>query len=320
MGGDSPLQQYEKIKASGGLNPVQQTEYDALLKSAGGSSGGANTASYDQLLKSLPKAADYANQINTGINNDFQTYLDAINKAPKAADTYQANLEAAGIPNLQKTASSLQGQVYSLEDALRAVEGNVAGTTQNSLVTQAQRAGMIEARQKPLQENLGTISTALGRITDAINQGKSDALTLTGLSQQDSKMVLDAYSKKLDIAMTQGAQSLQAFISDTNNVLNTTLAKIHRGEQVSDQEAQNAFELLKLNKTAELELENAKATADLGGDNSKRYITLGDGTQLYDTQTNQIIASNAKDYKAGGGTGSTGGSIGSGGSGRVGDL
>lgn len=238
---------------------------------------------YDDLLKSIPKATDYANTINTGVNKSFDEYLNTVKSAPTSLDSYTKNLESSGIPQLQKTQSTLQGQIYDLEDTLRRVEPNVAATTRNSVVTEGQRRGMVEARQKPLVENLGWLGQSLGRVSSAVSEGKSNALTLTGLGQQDSQRVLDAYKQKLDVAISQGAQSLQAFIHDSDNILNVSLAKIQRGEQVSDQEAQNAFSLLQMQKQAEL------ASQKTGTDT--QMVDLGGRKVLIDSQTGKEINS-----------------------------
>lgn len=300
----------QPIKPNYAPNTVNQTvEYGGVtwkgqpggdwVQQSGGGTSGANLASYDSLINGLPKATDLTKTIDTNENNAFNDYLSYLKSQPGSAQNYKSNLEAAGIPNLQKAQTSLTGQMYSLEDAIRNVEPQVAATTQNSLVTEGQRQGIVQEKLNPLQKNYGTISTALGRVSQAVSQGKADALTLTGLQQSDTQTFANAYKEKLALVSNQGSRALQAFIADNDRLLEVTLAKIHRGEQISDQEAQNAFQLMTLQKQAEIRMKELEFQASQGGDNG--LMTLSEGQTLYDPVTGQVKYTAPKTYKAGGG-------------------
>lgn len=276
---DTELQQLAKTDR----NPVQEGRYQELLKQSGG--GSTSTGSYDTLLTSLPKASDQVTAINKDIAGYANDYLNYAKNAPTSLDFYTKGLESAGIPQMRKTQSTLQAQIYDLEDTLRKVEPNVAATTQNSIVTEGQRQGMVEARQKPLVENLGWLGQSLGRVSSAIAEGTQQVLDLAQLNNQDQARVIDAYKVRLDTAMQQGSMSLQAFIHDSDNILNVTLAKIKRGEQISDQEAQNAFELLKMQKEAETRMNEAKFAASQP---NNQIIDLGARKVMVDANGNEI--------------------------------
>lgn len=258
-----------------------------------------DTSAYDNLLGTVGNATSnfQTNTVNPAENSAFNDYLNTIKSQPSSVDVYNQQLTAGGVPQLQKTSATLQGQIYNLQDTLSKVKPNIAATTGNSIVTQAQRDGMVTAAETPLNEQLGTLGTAEGRITDAITQGKADALTLTNLNSADQQKLVDAYKDKLTLAESQGAASLQAFTTDISNTLSVTLAKIQRGETVSDTEAANAFELLKIKDqaAADISVNNAKPTTT---SDANRYITVGDGAQVYDTQTGQIVANNPKSSTA----------------------
>ena len=274
------------------INPasgVWDDNYYASTHPSGGGGGGATTpsfdpAAYDNLLKTLPTASDYVSGVNAKEDSALNDYFGYLNSQETPLSFYTKLSEAQGIPAMRKTQSTLQGQIYDLEDTLRRVEPNITATTGNSLVTEAQRQGMVTAKQKPIIENLGWLGQSLGRVSSAITDATAQALNLTQLQQQGVQQFVDAYKTKLDVAMNQGAQGLQAFMNDTNNVLNVTLAKIHRGEQVSDTEAANAFELLKLQKTAEL---NMKADA---AKTSTEVVEANGRKLLIDKNTGKTIA------------------------------
>lgn len=252
----------------------------------GGASGGggANTAAYDDLLNKVPKATDFAAGLNTKEDSAVNDLFGYLNTQDSPLDFYTKISEAQGIPGLRKTQSTLQGQIYDLEDTLRRIEPNVTATTGQSLVTEAQRQGMVTEKQKPIIENLGWQSQSLGRVSGAITEANNQAVTLTGLNQQGQDRFIDAYKTKLDVAMSQGSRALQAFISDSDKIVTVTLAKIARGEKVSDQEAANAFELLKMQKQADLNIktEDAKSSTEI--------TEAGGRKLLVDKKTGKTIA------------------------------
>ena len=260
------------------------------------------TQSYDAVLKSIPKTQDFAQTLNQGENNAFNDYLSYLKSQPTSAENYSKNLEAAGVPSLQKAQTNLIGQMNSLEDAIRNVEPQVAATTQNSFVTQGQRQGIIQEKLNPLQQNYGTVSTALGRVSQAVSQGKADALTLTNLTSEDQKRLSDAYLQKLTLAQSQGTRALQAFIQDSDNYLNVSLAKLHRGEALSDQEAAFAHDLLMMQQEADQRMKEIEA----GKQEDNGLLTLSEGQTIFDPVTMQELFKNPKSYKAtGGGSGET---------------
>jgi hypothetical protein len=243
-----------------------------------------DTSAYDSLLAGAPKAADYAQGLNANENDAFNNYFNYVASQPTPLDFYNQIAEQQGIPQMRQTQKTLQGQVFDLEDTLRRVEPDVTATTGQSIVTEAQRRGMVTERQKPLVENLGWLGQSLGRVSGAITEANQQALNLTQLNEQGAQKMIDAFKTKLELATQQGTRALQAFIHDTDQVVSITLAKIARKEKVSDDEANRAFEMLKLQKTAELNMqaENAKTNTEV--------VEAGGRKLLIDKNTGKTIA------------------------------
>jgi len=258
----------------------------AETPNTGPGSVGYSNQQYDKVLQSTPKAADFAAQLNTGQDTALSDYFKFLGEQQKPVDTYRQQLEEAGIPKMQKTAATLQDQVFSLEDSLRRTEENISGTTRESLVTESQRQGLVNAAQKPLIENLGWLSQSLSRITSAITQGKSDAITITQLEQSGQQNLIDAFKTQLQVRSDQAARAMTGFTVDTQNYLNTSLQKIGRGEALADQVAQRAFEALQaerqFNQQKELfTMEAAKP--------SNQIVTAGGNVLLIDSNTGKTI-------------------------------
>lgn len=268
-------------------------------KGGGGSSGGGGGAPaaptfdpkpYNDLLANLPSAAGFATSLNAGEDSAFSDYLKYLSSQDSPLDFYTKASEANGVPALRKTQSTLQGQIYDLEDTLRRIEPDVTATTGESIVTDAQRRGIVTTRQKPVIENLGWLGQSLGRVSDAVTKGNEQALTLTDLQGQGVARTSDAYKTNLQIKSEQAARAMTGFTTDVQNTLDITLRKIARGEAVSDQQYQQAYDAWKLEKTYQLEMDKlAKTTANTA--EKDRYISVGDKSSLYDTKTHTFVTS-----------------------------
>lgn len=284
----------------GHINPAtgvwDDNYWAANHPSGGGGGGGGNNANpqmYDDLINKLPKAQDYAASLDNADNQAFLDYLKVASGQQKPLDFYNSALDSAGVPQMRKTSSTLQGQIYDLEDTLRRVEPDVSANSRNSVVTESQRRGMVTERQKPLVENLGWLGQSLGRVSNSISQETANAATLTGLNQQGQQMELDPYKMRIQMVSEQNARKMTGFTTDLQNTLSVGLAKIQRGEQLDDREFTRIAELAKLEKTYELEKEKAQ-----------NYLTVGEGSTVFDPKTGKAVYTAPKTYKADGGSGS----------------
>jgi len=215
-----------------------------------------------------PVAPQNATPPQTALPNNY----DELAKAqPSALEFMQKTDEQLGIPGQQKIAGTVREQIYSLEDQLKRVAPNVDATTKQSLVTQGQRENMINAAQRPIQENIVTQTTNLGRITEGITALQDRAARLTA-----------------------------GFTADKQTNLELALSKIQRGEQLSDTETAQAFESLQSENEYKRQVEMAKtdyerqrALIKLGTDENIRQskatrvgsgaVTAGGGGKYYDT-------------------------------------
>jgi esterase/lipase len=290
---DNPAAGGKNMRFWGDKGWTDGAEPGGAAPSGGGSASAApaaphyeyNPAAYDNLLTKVQGAtSDFAKGVDATENSAFDDYINVIKSQPTSVDFYNNQLEQAGVPELRKSQSTLQGQIYDLEDTLRRVEPNVTATTGQSLVTESQRQGMVTEKQKPLIQDLGWLGQSLGRVSGAITDATGQALTLTNLNSQDQEKLVQAYKDKLSLATTQGNRALEAFSKDIDNVLNVTLAKIQRQEKVSDSEAANAFELLKLQKTAEYNMQAEAAKS------STEVVEVGGRKKLIDKKTGAVIS------------------------------
>lgn len=132
MAGDSELVQLQKTKASGGLNPVQQTRYDQLMAEQG--SGGGDNSDPVALAKSLIQVQQQANQpaiqtLQGNIGSTQQKYNDLVDSI-KGAGTVAANNQTQITNNALGARGILpSSQLYQqeLQNALLPVNAQFSG-------------------------------------------------------------------------------------------------------------------------------------------------------------------------------------------------
>lgn len=233
-------------------------------------------------------ALDFATAQEKPIDQALGEYVMTARSQAKPLDIFNQLEQNAQLPQMRKAADSLRGQVYDLEDAIKGVKKNVAARSTQSIVTNAQQAGMVDADSAPLRENLGTIGTALGRVESAIDKAGSDIATKTGLVLQGNQMELDVFKTQMDAYADRAARLMTGFTTDQQNELTILLEKIHRQQSLTDQETQRAFELSKLEKQYELERNNFKYQQE--NSSSTQTVSLGNNkTALIDSKTGKVI-------------------------------
>lgn len=180
----------------------------------------------------------------------------------KPLELYDQFEEMAGLPQLRKTASSLRGAIGNAEDALRRAEPDTAARSRNSLVTDAQRRGIVASVQKPIQENLSYLGTALGRVQEGITAGEANIGTKTGLVMQGQQIDRDTYKLKFDMLTDRAARLESGFSEDREIEYNFLMDKIQRMRQLTDQEYNRLVELQKMKVANDYSLQQIRAQGE----------------------------------------------------------
>jgi len=271
-----------------------------------GGGGGASMPSapsfdpkpYDDLLKSLPSAKDFAAGLDSRENDVFGNYFKTAREQPKPLELFDMMSESAGVPQLRKSQSSLQGTIYDIEDSLRRLEPDINARTQNSVVTESQRRGMLTSAQKPIMENYGWLNQSLGRISGALAETQKDVTQRVGYALEGFRMELEPYKEQLSLVVTQNARAMTGFSTDRQTTLDVLLAKIGRQEKVTDQEFTAARELAI--KEADY-LQAIKLQQNTFNQPNNQIVDVGGNKVLIDMNTGRTIVN------LGGKTATTGG-------------
>lgn len=218
----------------------------------------------------------------------FADYALAQRAQAKPLDLYNQFEENAGLPQMRKTASSLRGAIGTVEDAIKQVEPDISLRSRNSLVTEAQRRGMVTAGQQPLLQRLSELSTGLGRVEQGVTAAGADIAQKVGLVMQGQQIDRETFKMNLDMAISRGAQLISGFTSDRAARTEFLMDKLNRQRVLADSEWQELnelkkmkvahdYEMSRLNKEAENTMRLAQFNASQPsfqsvGENSKGYL------------------------------------------------
>lgn len=275
-------------------DPNQVARYEREM-GGGSSGGGGNNVSLD-----VPSIADYTEKAYAPADEALKSYVMALRGQKNPLDVYNELEQAAGLPEAKKTAGTLREQIGSLEDTIKRVEGNVSATTRESLVTEGQRAGMVEARQRPLLQDLGTLTTGLGRIEQGITAATQGLDTKTNLFLKGQEQQMKPFEVQVTAMQDRAARAVSGFTADTQNKLTTLMAQWNRNNELSDKQVDQAFELLKIEKNYNNEI--AKITEQSKTNIAEYKAKKGiDNTSTTPVNTSKYYGGAGTYYNNGGG-------------------
>lgn len=246
-------------------------------------------------------AVDFAKGLNVNEDAAFDDYLKTVQGQESPLDVYGRLEGEAGIPQLRTTQKTLQGQVASLEDTLRRVEGDVSTRTRNSLVTEAQRRRLVTSEQEPLQENLGWLTQSLGRVGESISGATADIGNKVNLTMAGQERQLEPYKMKLQVMAERSARLMTGFTADRQAQLDILTMKLQRQQQLEDREWEAAQKLLAEERAFNREKDLLISKGSSGADTE--VVSQGGRRFLINKQTGEVIA----DYGSSGGGGTASG-------------
>lgn len=231
---DTRLQMLEKIGS--GRNPVEQTEYQNLLSQQGGGGGGVD-------FSQVPSVSQYVESQFASENTALQDLVNQMIGREKPLDIYSRLETQAGLPELRGVSTSLSKEIANVEDYLQSIEQDVSARTRESLVTEAQRRGIVAETRRLPEERLTRLGTALGRIGERISTSERGISTKVSLALQGQQMELEPLELRYKTIIDQNVRRTTGFVADRQTQLDLLFDKLQRERQLSDMELQQASQL-----------------------------------------------------------------------------
>lgn len=216
-------------------------------------------------IASFAKPFDYAGQ-----RKESQDYLNSYTNAIQGQEAlpamYNRLSEQYGIPQQKELVQGLGQQMTGLNQRLYEMPGVVSGTTRNSLVTQGQRANLIESKSAPLRADLAALGAIYGPAASALASSQQEVSTQMGLGQQQQAKELLPFEQGFSIMQTQQAREFSGYTEANQLELNRLIANASNGLAWTNAERDRANQLAmaELNYKNELGKMEKQNSYDLG--------------------------------------------------------
>lgn len=198
-------------------------------------------------------------------------------------ELYSQLEEEAGLPELRRTSTTLSKEIAAMEDYLDQIEPDIAARTRESLVTEAQRRGMVETGREPFLQKLTKLGTAAGRISGRISEAERGIATKAELGLRGEEMALEPLKLQYQVMADRNARMLTGFTADRQTQLDVLFDKLQRQRQLDDREWELANTLASEERSymKQLGLTAAQAGVELkGGESADDILELIGSTAL----------------------------------------
>ena len=218
-----------------------------------------NMAEFD--IQPFVQPFDYAGQQREG-EQYLAGYGQAISGLPSPTGRLQEFQAGLGVPQLQQRVLQLGELGQALGSQILGQPGQVAGTTRESLVTEAQRQGLVQAQQRPLYEQLGTVTRGLATAQPALQAAQQQAGLLTGLQISRDEMGLLPFERGFSLLEQRQAREFSGWTTQMSLELDRLVHNQSAGVTLSEGEKNRMNELAVAEKgyEAALNLEREKGT------------------------------------------------------------
>lgn len=171
---------------------------------------------------------------------DFTDFLSSQETMPAASDRISKSL---GLPDLREQNLRFGEISDDLTSQLFGLPQQIAGTTRNSLVTESQRQGLVQAAAQPLQQTLGQVSTAAGKVGARLSDAEAELGRRLGLQQEQLDRALMPFEMGFTLMENMQAREFAGYSFVEEQELNRLISNQNAGVKLSIAERQRLTEL-----------------------------------------------------------------------------
>jgi len=225
---------------------------------------------------------------STGSNSVASNASDMLKMYQEANKPVVSALEST-IPAIgqkyAQTGQYLQKQVGNLDTRYKSLLDSIKGLQQNDVQAVTTNTSQ-ELGRRGISAESGLFGQTVNQAVQPVNRGYAGQISELGASQQSALDSLLNQISGLPTAQTQEEQAVR-----------TAIAQLQAGGNTSA--ITNALQLYQNQQSlteAQKERDLKTQLASVGGSDQNRYISVGNGSMVYDTATGQIVANNPKTF------------------------
>ena len=229
--------------ATGQWDDNYHAQQEALERGESGGGGGGSRSAAGVDLSQVPSVSQYIEGQFATEDKALQDLVTQMMGREKPLDIYGRLEKEAGLPELRGVSTSLSKEIGSIEDYLDQIEPDVSARTRESLVTEAQRRGMVATGREPFLQKLTKLGTALGRVSGRVSEAERGIATKTELGMRGQEMDIEPLQLRYQVMVDRNARKLTGFTADRQTQLDALYDKLQRQRTLDDQDWQLAKQL-----------------------------------------------------------------------------
>jgi len=170
-------------------------------------------------------------------------YSSAISGMTSIPNIYQKYADQFGVQGLMDTANQYGEMASTLGNQVRGLPKQIAGRTQESLLTQGQKDRMVQSESAPMLDQMGQFGTLAEQAGARAGQAQQMAGTLSGLEMQDQNRSLLPFEQGFNIMEQRQAREFSGYTFREQAELDRLMQNKRLGFEWSNAEAQRAADL-----------------------------------------------------------------------------
>lgn len=267
-------------KGYGGYKGWGDAEADADFKAtggsgkltSGGSSGGGGVADYGAATSLLGQQKENNAAFLAGQNAQTSDYLNRYSNAIKGQETMSAMAKRLGT---ELNLPTLAENAYNINKTVREIPQTYNAATRGFDVNANQLSRIVGQKTSELAPALTTANEALAN-------AQNNLTTMLGYAQTDQAKELLPFAAELTVMNDRLARETTMYTTQNQNELDTIIAKIKSGIDISEAEKNRA------NQLAQSELSYKAAMEKLNADTAQGQIeTIGGNKYLVNMRTGE---------------------------------
>jgi len=213
--------------------------------------------------------------LNSQEDANYKALADKQASQEKMSDAFKRLRSENGLDQLQNVISQFKNQIYSTKSVLNGLDTNINDRTQGTLTTQGQQDRMRQVEGAKINDQLNQLATNLQPAEEAYSAGSNLVGQQLQFMNADQERELQPYKMQIQAFSDRAARQISGYNENAKSLLDTNLAKINQGIQLSTEEwkatqdaAAKERDYAQQFKIASLQAANSIATAKISAGSS----------------------------------------------------
>jgi len=197
--------------------------------------------------------------------------ISGLEGVPALASRYEGQL---GIPNLREQYFGLGEIGEGLRSGILAMPKTVADTSRESMMTEGQRARLVQSQQQPMIENLNEVGRLQAMTGERLSGAETNLNKLMGYEMAQQERSLLPFEKEFSMLEQYQAREFSGYTFLNQMELNRLLSNAAMGEKWTTEEADRANKLAVAEWSYKQALDSIRESASQQRQNYQYYGKL----------------------------------------------